>query len=470
MDSDKRFIRMTTAPVPSLILRLAIPTIIIMLVTSAYNTADTYFVGRLGNAATGGVGVCFALMSVIQALGFFFGQGSGNFVSRALGAQRQSDAEKMTATGIVLAFCFGCIVAAAGLILRKPIAIMLGSTETILPHAVDYMTFILIGAPFMVLSIVFNNLLRFQGNSFISMVGLVIGAVLNIGLDPLFIFVFGLGVKGAAIATIISQFIGCCLLFLGCMRKGYVKISLRNFSPSFERLKEIVRGGMPSFLRQVLACVAVIVLNNAARDFGDSVIAAVSVVNRIVFISNSVMLGLGQGFQPVCGFNFGAKKFRRVIQGFRFCVVVSAILLLCLGIICNLFAPQIIGIFRDDPEVIAVGAFSLRMSSFIMPLASWIILTSSTLQITGQALQASLLSLARQGIFQIPLLLLLVPRLGVLGIQISTPIADFLTFIVALPFGIYMLRKLLALEKAELEAPSAPVSAEAVGDMVFDEG
>ena len=461
---------MTTAPVPTLILKLAIPTIVIMLVSAAYNTADTYFVGKLGNAATGGVGVCFALMSIIQSLGFFFGQGSGNFVSRALGAKDNTGAEKMTATGIVLAFCFGCLVTLFGLIFVKPLAIVLGSTETILPHAVDYMTFILIGAPFMVLSIVFNNLLRFQGNSFISMIGLVIGAVINVGLDPLFIFTFGLGVKGAAIATIISQFIGCCLLFLGCMRGGYVKISLRNFSPTFARIKEIVRGGLPSFLRQILACIAVIVLNNAAREFGDTVIAAISIVNRIIFISNSIMLGLGQGFQPVCGFNFGAKKFRRVIQGFRFCIVVSAILLFCLGIICNFFAPQIIGIFRDDPDVIAVGAFSLRMQSYIMPLASWIILTSSTLQITGQALQASLLSLARQGIFQIPLLLLLVPRFNVLGIQLSTPIADALTFLVALPFGIFMLRKLLALEKAELENPSTPVSAGAVKDMVFDEG
>ena len=464
MDSNARFLNMTTAPVPRLILKLAVPTIIIMLVSAAYNTADTYFVGRLGNSATGGVGVSFALMAIIQALGFFFGQGSGNFVSRALGAKDNEGAEKMAATGIVLAFSFGCVVAILGLIFVNPLALALGSTETILPHAVDYMSFILIGSPFMVLSIVFNNLLRFQGNSFVSMIGLVIGAVINVALDPLFIFTFSLGVKGAAIATIISQFIGCVLLLFGCIRGGSVKLSLRNFAPSGKRIIEIFRGGMPSFLRQVLSCIAVIVLNNAAREFGDTVIAAISVVNRIVFISNSIMLGLGQGFQPVCGFNYGAKLYRRVIRGFRFCIVVSAVLLFCLGVVCNLFAPQIIGIFRNDPDVIAVGTYTLRAQSFIMPLASWIILTSSTLQITGQALQASLLSLARQGVFQVPLLLILVPLLGVRGIQLSTPIADFLTFFTALPFGIGMLRKLGRLERAELEAGAAidPI------DMSFD--
>ena len=464
MDSDARFLNMTTAPVPRLILKLAIPTIIIMLVSAAYNTADTYFVGRLGNAATGGVGVSFALMAIIQSLGFFFGQGSGNFVSRALGAKKNEDAEKMAATGLVLAFGFGCFLAIMGLIFVKPLAIALGSTETILPHAIDYMSFILIGSPFMVLSIVFNNLLRFQGNSFISMVGLVIGAVLNVALDPLFIFTFGLGVKGAAIATIISQFVGCVLLLIGCIRYGSVKLSLRNVAPSGKRIAEIFRGGTPSFLRQILSCIAVIVLNNAAREYGDTVIAAISVVNRIVFMSNSVMLGLGQGFQPVCGFNYGAKLYRRVLRGFRFCIVVSAIMLFCLGVICFFFAPQIIGVFRDDPEVIAVGMYTLRAQSFIMPLASWIILTSSTLQITGQALQASLLSLARQGIFQVPLLLILVPIFGVRGIQLSTPIADFLTFFTALPFGIAMLRKLIRLERAELEAQTSPENI----DMSFD--
>lgn len=449
MDNDARFIKMTTEPVARLITKLAIPTIIIMLVSAAYNTADTYFVGKLGNAATGGVGVSFALMSIIQAIGYFFGQGAGNFISRALGAKEYKGASKMAATGIVLSFLFATGVSIICLIFLTPLAKALGSTETILPYAVDYIRYILIGAPFMVLSLVLNALLRFQGSAFVSMIGLVIGAVVNIALDPLFIFTFDLGVKGAAIATIISQTVGCVLMLLGCLRGNNISISLRNFAPSLDRIAEICRGGTPSFLRQALACIAVIILNNAAREFGDSVIAAISVVSRIVLISNSVMLGLGQGFQPVCGFCYGAKLYGRVIRGFRFCVVVSTVLLAALGVICFFFAPQIIGIFRNDPDVIAVGTFALRAQAVVMPVAGWIVLTTATLQIIGKALEASLLSLARQGIFQIPLLLIIVPMFGVRGIQLSTPIADLLTFLVALPFGIHMLRKLRSLDKIE---------------------
>lgn len=456
MNNDAKFMRMTTEPVAGLICKLAIPTIIIMLVSAAYNTADTYFVGKLGNSATGGVGVSFALMSVIQAIGFFFGQGSGNFISRALGAKEHEGAAKMAATGIVLSFFFACVVSVLGLVYITPLARLLGSTETILPYAVDYIRFILIGAPFMVLSLVLNALLRFQGSAFISMVGLCIGAVVNVALDPLFIFVFDLGVKGAAIATIISQALGCVLMLIGCLRGDNVSISLRNFAPSGDRIFEIIRGGLPSFLRQALACVAVIILNNAAMNFGDATIAAISVVNRIVLMSNSVMLGLSQGFQPVCGFNYGSKHYGRVIQGFRFCVSVSTVLLALVGVVCFFFAPQVIGVFRDDPEVIEIGTFALRAQAIVMPVAGWIVLTTGSLQVIGRAIESSLLSLARQGIFQIPLLLILVPMLGVRGIQLSTPIADVLTFLAALPFGIHLLRQLKALDRAEREKEALP--------------
>lgn len=451
MNNDARFLRMTTEPVARLITKLAIPTIIIMLVTAAYNTADTYFVGKLGNSATGGVGVSFALMSLIQAIGFFFGQGCGNFISRALGAKEHEGAAKMAATGIVLAFCFSLILSVFGLVFINPLARILGSTDTIMTYAIDYMRFILIGAPVMVLSIVFNHLLRYQGRSFISMIGLVSGAVINVALDPLFIFTFELGVKGAAIATIISQTAGCVMLLYGCLRGGNIRISLRNFAPSSDRIAEIFRGGTPSFLRQALACIAVIVLNNAAREFGDTVIAAISVVNRIILISNSILLGIGQGYQPVCGFNYGAKLYGRVIRGFRFCMIVTTILLIIAGVLCFFFAPHIIALFRDDPDVIAVGTFALRAQAIVMPAMSWIILITATLQITGRAIEASLISFARQGFFQIPLLLIFVPMVGVVGIQLSTPIADLLTFIFALPIGIRMLRKLSSLEKAERE-------------------
>ncbi|NLB28965.1 MAG: MATE family efflux transporter, partial [Clostridiales bacterium] len=282
MELDEKHIRMTTHPVEKLIVSLAVPTIIIMLVTAMYNTADTYFVGKLGNAATGGVGVSFAVMSVIQAFGFFFGQGAGNFISRALGAKEHGRASEMAVTSLIYAFGFGCLITLVGLIFLKPIALLLGSTETILPHAMAYLRFIFIGAPFMVISITLNHLLRFQGSAFFSMIGLTAGAVLNVALDPLFIFVFGLGTGGAAIATLISQAFGCAMLFIGCSKGDNLRLRLSNFTPGFSTLQNIITGGLPSFFRQALSCIAVIILNNLARQFGDAAIASVSVVNRIV--------------------------------------------------------------------------------------------------------------------------------------------------------------------------------------------
>ncbi|MDR1328772.1 MAG: MATE family efflux transporter, partial [Oscillospiraceae bacterium] len=444
MTDDAKLDKMINEPVERLILKLAVPTVMIMLVSAMYNTADTYFVGSLGTAATGAIGVSFSLMAIIQATGFFFGQGSGNFVSRALGAKRREDAEKMASTGFFLAFAFGCLIAIFGTIYIRPLALALGSTTTILPYAVDYLRFILLGAPFMVSSLALNNLLRFQGSAVFSMIGLVSGAALNIALDPLFIFVFDLGVAGAALATMISQLVGFILLLSGCFRGGNVRISIKSFAPSAARCLELARGGTPSLLRQAMMSVSTIILNNSAKEFSDAVIAASSVVTRVVMLSGSVMLGLAQGFQPVCGFNYGAGRFDRVKRGFLFCVIASGALLAVVGAFCYIFAPNIIAFFRDDPDVIEIGRFSLRAQAFAMPLLSWIMLCNTTLQTTGQAVPASILSFARQGFFQIPLLLILVSLIGVRGIQLATPIGDLCTFLLSVPFGIAALRRMSA--------------------------
>lgn len=452
MEQNNKFLRMTTQPVERLIVSLAIPTILIMLVSAMYNMADTYFVGQLGNAATGAVGVSFSLMAIIQATGFFFGQGAGNYISRALGAQKRDDAEKMAATGFFLAFFFGCVISAVGLLNLERLALFLGATDTILEYACDYLRFILLGTPFMVSSIMLNNLLRFQGSAIFSMIGMVTGAALNIILDPIFIQVLGLEVRGAALATMISQIVSFIVLFIGTTRGDNVHLHIRNFSPTPEHLKQIATGGLPSLLRQALMSVATIFLNRAARAAGgDAVIAAISVVNRIVMLTNSVMLGLGQGFQPVCGFNYGAGLYNRVKRGMRFCITVSAALLIICSTLCVIFAPQIITFFRDDPEVLRLGTFGLRIQALTMPLMSWIVLNTSMLQTTGQALPASILSLARQGFFQIPLLLILAPLLGVRGIQITSPIADVCTFALTIPFSIAALRRMTEPESVDLE-------------------
>jgi putative MATE family efflux protein len=448
-----KFEMMTTEPVEKLVCQLAAPTITIMMVSALYNMADTYFVGSLGTSATAAVGISFSFMAIIQAVGFFFGQGSGNYISRALGARNSPDAEKMAATGFFTAFIIGAFLAAAGTRFLSPLLRSLGATETILPYARDYLRFILLGTPFMISSLVLNNLLRFQGSALTGMIGMISGAALNIILDPLFIFVFHLGVMGASLATMISQMVSCMLLFvIGCTGKNNVRILPRNFSPRIKTYKEIVRGGVPSLLRQGLLGLTTILLNHAAGRYGDAVIAAMSIVNRVFLMAGSALIGFGQGFQPVCGFNYGAKLYGRVKQAFRFCLRLSTVILFILGIAGFILAPGIIAFFRkDDPVVIQTGALALRFQCVTFPLLGWIFLTNMMLQTMGKAVPAGILAFARQGLFLVPLLFTLAPLLGVLGIQMCIPIADLCTFILTLPLGISALRRDLGCGK-----PAAP--------------
>jgi putative MATE family efflux protein len=444
--ADKKYHLMTSTPVEKLVIKQAVPSIIIMMVSAIYNMADTYFVSSLGTSAVAAVGVSFSLMAIIQAAGFFFGHGSGNFISRALGAKNAADAEKMAATGFFSAFIVGLGIAVFGTVFLSPLARLLGSTGTILPYARDYLRFILLGAPFMVSSFMLNNLLRYQGSAFFGMIGMVSGAMINMCLDPLFIFVFQLGVKGASLATMISQTSSCILLFtIGCTRKGNARILPGNFSPSLNKYKEIIRGGSPSLLRQCIAGLSVVLLNNRAGAYGDAVIAAISIVNRVFLTAGSVIIGFGQGFQPVCGFNYGAKHYDRVKKAFWFCLRLSTVLLVILTAVCFIFASDIISLFRkDDPAVISVGAFALRAQCFSFPFLGWILLVSFMIQTMGKGVSASILAFSRQGLFLIPLIFVLVPAFGVLGIQICTPIADFCAFLFSLPLGIRTLRKDLA--------------------------
>jgi putative MATE family efflux protein len=437
-----RYELMTTKPVEALVLRLAGPSLAIMMISAMYNMADTYFVGSLGTSATAALGIAFSLMALIQAVGFFFGQGAGSFIARALGAQDSENASRMAATGFFSSFIAGALIAAAGLVFLTPLCAFLGATPTIMPYARQYLWFILLGAPFMASSLTQNNLLRFQGSSFYGMVGMISGAVLNVGLDPLFIFGLDMGVSGAALATMLSQMLSCGILFfVSCRQKGNIRIYLRNFSPRWGAYREMLRGGLPSLLRQGIASVAVVFLNRAAGGFGDAVIAAVSIVNRVVLFATAALLGFGQGFQPVCGFNYGAKHYDRVKKAFWFCMKICSSTLLVFAILGFIFAPEIIALFRrDDPEVIRLGTLALRVYCFPFPLLGWVILNNMMMQTCGKAVSASILALARQGLFLVPLVFLLVPWLGVLGIQIAMPLADLCTFLLSIPLGVRILR------------------------------
>ena len=443
LTQEEKYIQMTQPPVERIICRLAAPCIISMLVTAFYNMADTFFVGMLkSNAATGAVGVVFSMMAVIQAVGFFFGQGSGNYISRELGRKNYREASTMAANGFFLALLCGIVICVLGQIFLEPLAYILGSTETILPYTKDYLRVILIGAPWMMASLVLNNQLRFQGSAVYSMVGITAGAVLNIGLDPLLIFTFDMGVAGAGWATIISQFVSFLILLVGCAKGGNIHIQIQNLKINGFYLFQIVRGGLPSLIRQVLASVATICLNHAARPYGDVVIAAMSIVQRIAMFGASAMIGFGQGFQPFCGFNYGAGLYSRVKKGFWFCVKGSFGFLLVVSILAYFFAPQLVALFRDDPAVIACATAALRFQCISFPFHSWIVVSNMFQQVTGKTVPATFIAMARQGVFYIPLVWILTMALGELGIQMTQAAADLLTLGCVVPIQLAIMKKL----------------------------
>lgn len=444
---EQKFHQMTETPVGRLICRLALPCIISMLVTAFYNMADTFFVGMLkSNAATGAVGVVFSMMAIIQAVGFFFGHGSGNFISRELGKHNFEDASNMAATGFFSALAAGLVICVLGQLFLEPLALLLGSTDTILPYAKAYLRVILFGAPWMTASLVLNNQLRFQGSAAYAMVGIASGAVLNIGLDSLLIFVFDLGVAGAAWATIISQFVSFCLLLAGCAKGGNLHIHISRVQLKWSYYKMIIQGGLPSLARQGLASVATICLNLAAKPYGDAVIAAMGVVQRIMMFGGSAMIGFGQGFQPVCGFNYGARLYKRVREGFWFCVKSSTVFLLAVSALGFAFAPQLVALFRDDPEVIAIGAAALRFQCVTFFFQGWVVMSNMMLQTIGRTVPATFLAMARQGVFFIPLVWILSTALGIPGIQMTQAVSDCLTLACAIPIQVKVLRELAAMD------------------------
>ena len=439
--AQEKFLEMTTAPVERLIARLAVPTIISMLITTIYNMADTFFIGMISTAASGAVGVSFSIMAIIQALGFFFGQGAGASISQALGSQDTKRANELAATGFFSALICGAAVGGLGLLFMEPLVYFLGATETIYPHCTAYLRLILIGAPWMCASFVLNNLLRFEGNAFRAMVGLTAGGVLNMALDPLFIFVFDMGIAGAALATIVSQAVAFGILLFQIKKYSAISLRFRDFRPGVRMYSAITRAGLPSLLRQGIASVGTICLNTAARPFGDAAISAMAIIGRITMFSNSAMLGFGQGFQPVCGFNYGAKRYDRVKKGYFFLIKTSVIGLLIFAAVEFGCAEQFVGSCRDDPAVIAIGAKALRFQCITLVFNSFIISSNMLLQTTGQVVPASILGVARQA-FLIPCLGLFTGLFGLTGLQMSQPVADTLTFVIAIPMAVKFLRRL----------------------------
>ncbi len=433
---------MTQTPVPRLICSLAVPTIISMLVTGFYNTADTYFVGQLSTQATAAVGLVFSVMAIIQALGFFCGHGSGNYLSRMLGAENKKEANEMASTGFALALIMGVIVAILGNVFARPIATALGAGETTMADTLVYLRIILIGAPFTMGQFVINNQLRFQGSAVYAMIGLMCGAVINVGLDPLLIFVFDMGTAGAATATISGQIISFCVLLIGSSKGENIRLHISNVHINAHYLKEIINGGAPSLFRQGLAAVATLLLNHAASSLGgDAAIAGMSITTRVLMMMASALIGFGQGFQPVCSYNYGAGLTNRVKEGFFFCIKYGTIFLLVLSALCFGFAPGVIGWFRDDPDVIAVGTVALRAQCVTMPLLASSTMVNMMLQSCGKGFKASITASARSGIFFVPMILILPVFFGLTGVEFAQAAADVLAFGLAIPLAASELKK-----------------------------
>lgn len=448
----RQYEKMTQTPIPKLVIQLGIPTTISMLVTSVYNMADTFFVGKYGTSASGAIGVVFGLMAIIQAFGFMYGQGAGSVSSRALGSKDVEKASCYSSTGFFAALLTGVLIMILGLIFINPLMRLLGSTSTILPYARTYAVFILLAAPFMCASCVLNNVLRFEGQALFAMFGLASGGLLNIFGDWLLMSRLHMDVMGAGISTAVSQAISFLILLTMFLRgKTSAKLSLHNITRDIRDLFLICKTGFPSLVRQGLTSISTMFLNDRAGIHSDAAVAAMSIVNRICFFTFATALGIGQGFQPVCAFNYGAKKYGRVKKAFFFTFAVGEVFLGAVALIGMQFADSLVAIFQDDPKVIEIGVIALTVQfagQLFQPLA---VCANMMFQSVGKTGIATLLSMLRSGLFFLPVLLILSALFELTGIQYAQAIADVLTTFVALPFVIYFLREL---KKKEAEAVS----------------
>jgi putative MATE family efflux protein len=445
---EDKYVEMTQRPVKLLVCKMAVPTIIAMVTTALYNVVDAAFIGRLSTEGTAAIGVSFAYMTFIQALGFFFGHGSGNYISRALGAKNTGSASVVASVGFITPFLIGTLAAIVCLPNLSALSRLLGAPAGVVPYANDYLRYIVVATPFMMSALTLNNQLRLQGNARFGMIGIVSGAILNIALDPLFIFTLGMGVSGASLATAISQLFAWCLLLGGTFRPESLHIRLRDFKPSWRVYYEIFRGGLPSLFRQVFNCAAAVSLNYCAALYAApgqeaSAVAAFAVVTRIMMFAFSVVLGFCQGFQPVCGYNYGARKYDRVRESWLFASCVATAFLLVISAVGIVFAPQIVTLFRaEDPVLIEIGAVTLRWQCAAFPLVGLFTATGMLFQNIRMTFPATLLSVCRNGLFFLPALLLLPIWLDMRGVQMAQAVADLLTFVLAVPYAVWINRKL----------------------------
>ncbi len=449
MNSELQHKKMTETPITRLLVSLSLPTVANMLLTSVYNMTDTYFVTSLGDSAIGGVGVVYSIQSIIQSVGFGVAMGCGSIVSRKLGEKDNKSANKIASSAILMGLILGLFIATICLSFLNPILRIIGATETILPYAREYAIVILIAAPLMCTSYVTGPLLRAEGRATYSMLVGISGGLINMALDPVFIFVFDLGVRGAAIATAISQVISF-LLAIGfyILNKGVVKLSVKYISRNFYDYWLIITTGAPTVFRQGLGSVSTALLNAQAKIYGDAAVAAISLANKVYMLIRSIVLGVGQGFQPIAGYNYGAKKFGRVKKAFVVATVLGTTVAIMGGVLCLIMPTEIIAVFGShNPEVLRIGARMLTISGMALLFLGFSTYVNMMYQSLGFVKGATFLASCRQGIFFIPLILILPALFGLDGVIVCQSFADILTFIISIPFCIWFIKNVLNKEE-----------------------
>ena len=436
---------MMETPIPNLVTSLAIPTVIGMLVTVIYNTADTYFVSQIDKSASAAVGAVYSIMSIIQAIGFGLGMGAGSLISRKLGAKDNEAADRYASSAFFASIVVGTLIGVIGLSVLEPLLRLLGCTDTMMPHAISYAKYILIAAPINCATFVLNNTLRSEGMSILSMIGIGAGGILNVFLDPLFIFTFKMSTGGAAIATMISQIVSFAILFaIFLSGKSIVKIRIKNISRRFEDYKMIVLTGLPTICRQGLGSVAAAVLNIQAIGYGgDAAGAAITIANKVYVLVRNISIGLGQGFQPVAGYNYGAGNKKRTWESFIFAVKVGSVVCLLFAAVSAIFAEPIMWFFCNDAEVARIGIETLYLSSAAMPFLAFSTYVNQLYQCLGFKAQATFLASCRQGIFFLPAVMLLPLAFDCIGVQAAQPFADICTFFISIPFIILFYKKFI---------------------------
>ena len=451
----QRHFRMGNEPIRKVIFALAVPSVVSMLISSIYNMADTFFVSQLGTSASGAVGIVMPLMMTIQAAGMTLGVGAGSYISRLLGQKDPERASSALSTAFFTAGAIGILITFFGLIFLTPLMRLLGSTDTILPFSSSYGSVILYGSSIMSCSFVMNNALRAEGNSFLAMIGIGAGGILNMVLDPIFIFIFKMGIAGAAYATILSQSVSfCILMYQYVSHRSVLHLSPKRCCITLRMYGEIMRIGAPSFLRLFTRTIAVVMINGAASAYGDSAIAAIGITTRVMMFFFSAMLGFGQGFQPVAGYNYGAKQYDRTLESFWFTFRVLLTWTTGCCLFLFIFAPTILSVFRpDDAELIAIGAMCMRAQAAALPLQSWVLCSNMLAQATGRAWSAAIMALSRNGICFIPLALILPSLFGLTGVVLCQALSDLLALIIAIPLSLHNLRYFMRLRK-EMETPA----------------